>query len=266
MKPRRSTIIFSIIAFCISIMPNAIAQEKILPRVYAAGKFYPTFAPFAKLIKEGKTKSLFAIKDNEGHSIVSCTFPDGFALSDSITNQSLPDDQVLNREQFIANYNAKAQLNSILGSGLKIKEVGGARSLTIGKPLPNDFTLSDLDGNTWTKASLLGKIVVVNAWYSGCGPCLKEFPILSTWKEKHPDVTFLSVNFQDKDIVSRITKAQGFTWTHIYNDTYFPQFLDGQGYPLFIVLDKDGLVRLVLNGASEDNRAKVLETIAQLKQ
>ena len=40
------------------------------------------------------------------------------------------------------------------------------------------FYVKDLNGKLWTEQSLKGHKVVINAWYSGCGPCLREMPIL----------------------------------------------------------------------------------------
>jgi peroxiredoxin len=40
------------------------------------------------------------------------------------------------------------------------------------------FTLQDIRGQTWDSKSLRGKVVLVNFWSTGCGPCLEEMPDL----------------------------------------------------------------------------------------
>ena len=130
-----------------------------------------------------------------------------------------------------------------------------------GKPLPGSFTLHDLNGKLWTEQSLKGHKVVINAWYSGCGPCLREMPILSEWKNKYPNVIFLSVNFEKADKVRKITEARGFNWTHLYGDNYFVKFVGSGGFPLFIVLGEDGLIRYMVNGTNEKIRQDILNVI-----
>lgn len=133
-----------------------------------------------------------------------------------------------------------------------------------GKTLPGTFALHDLDGNLWTEQSLKGHKVVINAWFSGCNPCLREMPILSEWKSQFPDVIFLSVNFEKADRVRKITEDLGFNWTHLYGDDYFVKFVGTGGFPLFMVLGKDGLVHYKVNGTSESIRQDILEVIRGL--
>jgi peroxiredoxin len=67
-----------------------------------------------------------------------------------------------------------------------------------------DFTLTDLDGKTWTRSALAGKVVVVNFWATWCPPCRKEMPDLGELYEKYKDQGLVVLAISDeKDGVVR---------------------------------------------------------------
>lgn len=127
-----------------------------------------------------------------------------------------------------------------------------------------DFSLKDLEGKVWNKQAFLGHIVVVNMWYSGCGPCLREMPELSGWKNKYSDVLFFSANFEKADKVRRITTQRGFTWTHLVEDNYFIKWVNTAGYPVTIVIDPKGNVRAIVDGSDSAKHKEVLDTVEKL--
>ena len=77
-----------------------------------------------------------------------------------------------------------------------VKADGSFYSPKAGEQFPS-FCETDMDGRTWTNDSVRGHVMVLNLWYSGCGPCRAEMPELSTWKEQLPEVMFSS----DADIL-----------------------------------------------------------------
>ncbi|MFQ5400565.1 MAG: TlpA family protein disulfide reductase [Anaerolineae bacterium] len=50
-----------------------------------------------------------------------------------------------------------------------------------------DFTLSDLDGNSYTLSELRGRPVIVNFWATWCAPCRVEMPELQAAFEQYQD-------------------------------------------------------------------------------
>ena len=84
--------------------------------------------------------------------------------------------------------------------GSTVVETGGIERIAASQraaPVKLDGRL--LDGTPWRLADQAGKVVVVNVWYSTCGPCEAEMPLLErAWKQlsaKHPDLRFMGIDF-----------------------------------------------------------------------
>lgn len=233
-----------------------------LPAYHVDGMFFRAFPKEKSIWKLVPSNQVGSLKDLSGNSIFDIVPKKGAKIPEEAMAYRIPDKRVKNREEFLYNKKAWAEIFKMqMASSLDLDR---PRTLKVGEPLPGDFHLMDLEGTEWNKERLKDKITVINLWFSSCGPCLKEFPILSEWKDEFPGVTFLSVNFEKKEIVSRIVKERSFTWTHLYNDNYFCKYLDGEGFPLFIVLDKQGVIRYFENGATDKVRGEVLKCIQLL--
>ena len=62
----------------------------------------------------------------------------------------------------------------------------GASPLVVGD-MAYDFTLADLDGETWTLSDLRGQPVIINFWATWCGPCRIEMPELQAAYDQYQD-------------------------------------------------------------------------------
>lgn len=101
-----------------------------------------------------------------------------------------------------------------------------------------------------------GTVTVVNVWWSGCGPCIKEMPMLTELDAAYgDDVDFLGINIQD-------TSAANARAFEIDRDVDYPSIYDPNGNallafagrtapratPTTLVLDEDGVVVSLING------------------
>jgi len=86
----------------------------------------------------------------------------------------------------------------------------------LGKPFP-DFTVTDIDGNTFTLSEALKdhEAVLINFWATWCGPCRNEFPAINKVYEEYKDkVAFIALSSEPKDtdeIISSFRKENGLT-------------------------------------------------------
>jgi len=62
-----------------------------------------------------------------------------------------------------------------------------------------DFTLTDLQGQSWHLRDLRGKVVLVNFWATWCPPCRKEMPDLQALYDKYKDRGFVVLSISDEE-------------------------------------------------------------------
>lgn len=64
---------------------------------------------------------------------------------------------------------------------------------------PVVFSGTTVSGDRFASKDYLGKVLVVNFWYAGCGPCQREAPALEKLAKQYADrgVQFVGVNVRD---------------------------------------------------------------------
>jgi peroxiredoxin len=127
-----------------------------------------------------------------------------------------------------------------------------------------DFTLTDLQGKSWTLQGLHGKVVLVNFWATWCPPCRKEMPDLEALYQDFKDQGFLILAIADEDI----SKVKPFI---AQQHTTYPILLDPgrkvhelfqvDGIPKSFVYDREG--KLVAEAIDMRTRKQFLEMLAQ---
>ena len=127
------------------------------------------------------------------------------------------------------------------------------------------FSASDVNGKTWSNEDAKGKVMVLNLWYTGCGPCRAEMPELSQWKEEMPDVMFFSATYEKADRAKPVLEKHGFNWINLVDDQQFVKWIGANGYPLTIVIDKEGIIKLAVNGTSPEKREELKRKIQELR-
>lgn len=121
---------------------------------------------------------------------------------------------------------------------------------------PVDFAGTSLTGEKISSDDYRGKVLVVNKWWSGCGPCRTEMPMLAKASQTlGDDAAFLGIDIRDA------SADQGLAFMRRSGADY-PSLWDVQGkavlafagkapmaaIPTTVVLDRQGRVAAVIAG------------------
>ena len=100
-----------------------------------------------------------------------------------------------------------------------------------------------------------GRVTVVNVWWSGCGPCIREMPLLTELDAAYDGaVEFVGINIKDTSLENARTfeRDRGVDYPSIYPGTEALLAFSGRtsprSMPTTLVLDEDGVVVSLVNG------------------
>jgi thiol-disulfide isomerase/thioredoxin len=130
---------------------------------------------------------------------------------------------------------------------------------------PVELVQDDLGGTPVDLSALRGAVVVVNVWWSGCAPCVKEAPLLAEVAagsdSQSLGAEFVGVNIRDTSVAAAQAFERRFEWE-------FPTIFDPSGkallafsseasprtIPTTLVLDPAGRVAAVIAGPLPSTR------------
>lgn len=133
-----------------------------------------------------------------------------------------------------------------------------------------DVAGDTLQGDPLDLADLRGEVVVVNVWWSGCGPCRREMPMLVE-ASKELDAEFVGINIRDPSAETAIAfeRDRGVDYPSIYDRGSETLLGFGRQYvprnmPSTAVLDREGRVAALISGEipSALTLAELVEEIA----
>lgn len=140
------------------------------------------------------------------------------------------------------------------------EQMNKLRKFAIGQPAP-DFTLTDLEGKSFSLTSLKGNYVLIDFWASWCKPCRQENPnVVATYKKfKGKPFKIIGVSLDRSEEPWReAIKADGLSWSHVWDkEGKVANDYAVEGIPSTFLLDKEGkIIAKNLRGGALENKLK----------
>jgi thiol-disulfide isomerase/thioredoxin len=160
---------------------------------------------------------------------------------------------------------------AVVGLALQVRWIGGhsdeLRPMQKGDPAPA-FALPSIEpagklGPSVALSASKGKVTIIEFWATWCQPCLKALPKLDALMRDHKDVTVLAVNLDDPLEASVIWEAQRYRMTLLKDDGSVSNRYGVSQVPHVVVIDREGMVRLVARGGRADVEAMVEKILAE---
>lgn len=112
--------------------------------------------------------------------------------------------------------------------------------------LPEDFTLTALDGSRTSLSSFKGKVVLLSFWATWCGPCKQELPSMQALykKMKAKGLEVVGVDLaEEKQLVSRFVTSNGLSFPILLDsDVSVGSAWGASSIPTNYLLDRSGRV------------------------
>ncbi len=123
------------------------------------------------------------------------------------------------------------------------------------------FEIELPDGEIFNTNDYLGKVLLIDMWSTGCGPCYKMFPKLNEFYGKYSreEVEVLGVAmFDTVEMMNKVVEKHDLQWLQTNlpgSDFVWANWksMGMVGMPTYLILDEKGVLRKVLIGSNSDD-------------
>lgn len=128
------------------------------------------------------------------------------------------------------------------------------------------FERKDLAGNIMNLGDLKGKVVVLSFWFLKCKSCINEMPELNRLKKafENKEVVFLAPTMNIGPDVNEFLKGQSFDFNVLPDARSLARRYGVMVYPMYFVIDQDGVVQFCQYQANARTRQILKEQIDSL--
>lgn len=204
---------------------------------------------------EGRQIDIMILKNKEGKMLMALR---GVTLSEEEKRYAMRKEDVADADFWIRE--AQNRENRVMKAAVR----PGKKTLIQEGDKIGRFSVKDMTGRVWDNGSTEGRPLVLNFWYIGCAPCIREMPEISRWTDECPDVNFLAVTYNSADDIKEIIDSHGFRFVQVAGDKTLWDMFGVTQTPTTVLIGKDGVVRKVVIGTNGQKRSDMLEAIKKL--
>jgi thiol-disulfide isomerase/thioredoxin len=169
-------------------------------------------------------------------------------------------------------------------------ERGLRRNQLVGKPAPLLEVAAWVNGLPLSPDDLRGKVVLVDFWAVWCGPCIRAFPNLIEWHGQYADKGLVTIGVtkyysegwdsensrpvrtdgishaDEQAALGAFAKHHGLPYSLAFDaeDQKLSNHFGVEGIPQVVLIDRQGIVRLVRVGSTDANNKAIATTIEKL--
>ncbi|WP_232764045.1 TlpA family protein disulfide reductase [Salegentibacter salinarum] len=110
------------------------------------------------------------------------------------------------------------------------------------------------------------KPTLINLWFTSCGGCIQEMPVLNELKVKYAEkVNFIAMTFNEAEEVSEFLEKRKFNFRHVTDARDFIGTIKSYPYPENIFIDKNGVIKYIEQGASVRHFESIIDELLEPK-
>ena len=155
---------------------------------------------------------------------------------------------------------------SVIAKEIDVKPPFGIRNHDIG--IAPDFTLQDIDGETFTLNKSKGQWIFLHFWASWCGPCREEMPAIQRLADKIQGDKFNIVMIntaEDEDTIFEFLAAIDVDLNSLMDaDGQVTEVWKPRGLPTTFLINPNGEIKYQAIGGREWDNPVYIQFIKQL--
>lgn len=136
-----------------------------------------------------------------------------------------------------------------------------------GAPAP-DFVLKSLTGENFRLSEYRGQVVMVSFWATWCGDCRTQLEGLNEWYDTYQGagLQLLAVSLDSSwEVFSKTAGTLGLTYPVLYDaNREVSKLYDVSSMPVAVLIDRDGVVRDVIEGYRRTGEQEFLDRVRAL--